>query len=180
MADERFEKGAGAADARRADDPVAAGARSAVVSLPCGIEGIERILPHRPPFLWLSRIVSCEPGASIVAELDVDPALPLFEGHFPTHPVLPGVIVMEACAQAAACAVLCSPEHAGSVGFLVGIDKARFRHQVLPGDTVRIEASIVKNTARLCVAEVKALVGDTTCATATQKYVLAREEAPAL
>lgn len=148
---------------------------SVVVTFPCGIEGIERILPHRPPFLWLTRIVSCEPGVQIVAELDVDPELSLFKGHFPTHPVLPGVIVMEACAQAAACAVLCGPEHAGAVGLLVGIDKARFRHQVLPGDTVRLEATIVKNASRLCVADVRALVGDEVCATATQKYVLAHE-----
>ena len=75
----------------------------ALPTFPCGKEGIEALLPHRDPFLWVSRIVECEPGVSVVAELDVDPDLPLFQGHFPGYPVLPGVIIMEALAQAASC-----------------------------------------------------------------------------
>lgn len=76
------------------------------ITFPCDREGVLALLPHRDPFVWVSRIVSCEPGKFIVAELDVDPELPLFAGHFPGHPVLPGVILMEALAQAACCCLL--------------------------------------------------------------------------
>lgn len=145
----------------------------AVFAYPCGTDAIEQVLPHRTPFLWLSRVVSCEPGVRVVAELDVDPDLPLFAGHFPEYPVLPGVIVMEALAQAASFCALVGRENAGTVGFLTGIDKAKFRNQVRPGDTVVLKAEIVKSSSRLVVAEVEASVGDAVCATATQRYVLA-------
>ena len=131
------------------------------------------MLPHRDPFVWVSRVLECEPGVSVKAELDVSPDLPLFEGHFPDYPVLPGVIIMEALAQAASFSILVAREAEGALGFFAGIDNAKFRNQVRPGDTLTLEATIVKSSRRLCVAEVKASVGDTVCATATQKYVLA-------
>ena len=143
------------------------------ISYPAGRDVIEAVLPHRDPFVWVSRVLECEPGASITAELDVDPELPLFAGHFPDYPVLPGVIIMEALAQAASFSILVAREAEGALGFFAGIDNAKFRNQVRPGDTLTLEATIVKSSRRLCVAEVKASVGDTVCATATQKYVLA-------
>ena len=146
------------------------------IQYPCGREDIERVLPHRDPFVWLSRVVECQPGEHIVAELDVDPELPLFKGHFPTHPVLPGVIIMEALAQAASFCALVERADEGALGFFAGIDKAKFRNQVRPGDTLTLEATIVKSSSRLVVADVEARVGDTVCATAQQKYVLARGE----
>lgn len=146
------------------------------IHYPCGREDIERVLPHRDPFVWLSRVVECQPGEHIVAELDVDPELPLFKGHFPTHPVLPGVIIMEALAQAASFCALVERADEGALGFFAGIDKAKFRNQVRPGDTLTLEATIVKSSSRLVVADVEARVGDTVCATAQQKYVLARGE----
>ena len=145
-------------------------------TFPCGKEGIEALLPHRDPFLWVSRILECEPGVSVVAELDVDPDLPLFQGHFPGYPVLPGVIIMEALAQAASCCLLAQEDKAGSLEFFAGIDKAKFREQVRPGDTIRLEANITRNSSRMCVAEVKAYKGDKLCAQAIQKYVLAKNE----
>lgn len=147
-----------------------------VVQFPCEKEGVLALLPHRDPFVWVSRILSCEPGKSVVAELDVDPELELFKGHFPGHPVLPGVIIMEALAQAASCCLLVEPGMAGRIGFLAGIDKAKFRNQVLPGDTITLEATITKNSKRLCVAEVVAKKGDLVCAQATQKYIMAPAE----
>lgn len=147
------------------------------ITYPCGRETVEAVLPHRDPFVWVSRVVSCEPGESIVAELDVAPDLPLFAGHFPEHPVLPGVILMEALAQAASFCILVERGAEGSIGFLTGIDGAKFRRQVVPGDTVCLEARIVKSSSRLCVAEVKASVEGEVCTTATQKYVLAKAEA---
>ncbi|MEG0505633.1 MAG: beta-hydroxyacyl-ACP dehydratase, partial [Raoultibacter sp.] len=73
---------------------------------PCGIDGIESVLPHRDPFVWMTRVIACEPGKSITAELDVSTDLPLFAGHFPSHPVFPGVLIMEALAQTASFCIL--------------------------------------------------------------------------
>ena len=143
------------------------------ISYPAGRAVIEAVLPHRDPFVWVSRVLECEPGVSVKAELDVSPDLPLFEGNFTDYPVLPGVIIMEALAQAASFSILVAREAEGTLGFFAGIDNAKFRNQVRPGDTLTLEATIVKSSRRLCVAEVKASVGDTVCATATQKYVLA-------
>ena len=143
------------------------------IQFPCEKETIEAVLPHRDPFVWLTRVLSCVPGESIHAQLEVDPALPLFKGHFPTHPVLPGVIIMEALAQAASFCVLCGRETENALGFLTGIDKAKFRRQVNPGETLDLKAQIVKQSSRLCVAEVEASVEGQVCAQATQKYVLA-------
>lgn len=144
-----------------------------MISFPCGQEEITKVLPHRPPFLWLTRVDDCNPGKSVIAALDVDPNLPIFQGHFPEYPVLPGVILMEALAQAASFCVLVERGAEGAIGFLTGIDKAKFRQQVRPGDTVILKAEIVKSSKRLCVAEVCAEVDGKICATATQKYVLA-------
>mgnify|MGYP000094883678 FL=1 len=146
------------------------------ITAPFERDDVESILPHRDPFIWVSRVVSCEPGATIVAELDVVPELDLFRGHFPTHPVLPGVILMEALAQAACICILMGRDQAGAIGFLTGIDKAKFRRQVLPGDKVTLKATIVKSSSRMCVAEVEASVDGALCASATQKYVLSNEE----
>lgn len=143
-----------------------------VVEIPCEKEGVLALLPHREPFVWVSRIVACEAGVSLVAELDIDPELPLFKGHFPTKPVLPGVIIMEALAQASCCCLMMEPARAGHLGYLVGIDNAKFREQVFPGDTVRLEVHITKKTSRMCVAEVRAFKHDILCASAVQKYVM--------
>ena len=144
------------------------------IQYPCGRDVIERVLPHRDPFVWVSRVLECEPGSSITAELDVDPELPLFAGHFPGHPVLPGVIIMEALAQTASFCALVGRDEPGVLGFFAGIDKAKFRQQVQPGDVLTLKADIVKNSSRMVVAEVQALVGDQVAATATQKYVMAK------
>lgn len=146
------------------------------ITYPCGRDVIETVLPHRDPFCWMSRVVACEPGVAVEAELDVDPDLPLFAGHFPEHPVLPGVIIMEALAQAASFCILVGRDAGGSIGFLTGIDQAKFRRQVRPGETLSLRGRIVKSSSRLCVAEVEAAVDGQLCASATQKYVLAAVE----
>ena len=146
------------------------------ISYPCGRDVIEQVLPHRDPFVWVGRVVACEPGVSITAELDVDPKLPLFAGHFPGHPVLPGVIIMEALAQTASFCALVGRDEPGVLGFCAGIDKAKFRNQVQPGDTLTLKATITRNSSRMVVADVEALVGDKVAATATQKYVMAKAE----
>ena len=142
---------------------------------PCGREGVLSLIPHRDPFVWVSRIVSCEPGKHIVAELDVDPDLPLFAGHFPGKPVLPGVIVMEALAQASCCCIMAASRYAGALGLFAGMDKVRFRQQVLPGQVLQLEATIVKSGSRMCVADVVASVDGCVCAQAQQSYVIDRD-----
>ena len=143
------------------------------ITFPADASVVKSVLPHREPFVWVSRVLECTPCEHVIAELDVDPELELFKGHFPTHPVLPGVILMEALAQAASFCVLAGRGIEGTVGFLTGIDKAKFRRQVLPGETVRLEGTIVKAGSRMVVAEVVATVDGEVCAQATQKYVLA-------
>lgn len=147
------------------------------ISLPCGKEEIETVLPHRDPFLWVSRVQECDPGVSVVAELDICEDLPLFKGHFPAYPVFPGVLLMEALAQAASFCILVARKDEGSIGFLTGIDQAKFRQQVRPGDTVCLKATITKSSSRMCVAEVEASVDGKLCASAIQKYVLAAGDA---
>ena len=114
------------------------------ISYPAGRDVIEAVLPHRDPFVWVSRVLECEPGVSVKAELDVSPDLPLFEGHFPDYPVLPGVIIMEALAQAASFSILVAREAEGTLGFFAGIDNAKFRNQVRPGDNREVIASFVR------------------------------------
>lgn len=162
---------------KRTDTAAASAAAAAPLPpLPWNRDVVETILPHRDPFVWVSRVTEIEPGQSITAELDVPPDLDIFRGHFPDHPVLPGVIIMEALAQAASIAILVDPSLRGSIGFLTGIDKAKFRRQVAPGETVTLRGTILKSSRRLCVAEVEASVDGQVCATATQKYVLAPKE----
>lgn len=146
---------------------------AANVSFPCDQEGVKRLLPHRDPFLWVTRILECDPGKSIVAELDVSPDLPLFAGHFPGEPVFPGVLIMEALAQAACCCIFADPAREVGIGYFAGIDKGRFREMVLPGDTIRLEATILQSGKRFCKADVKAYKGDAVAAEALQKYMLA-------
>lgn len=148
----------------------------ASVEFPCGREGVEQLLPHRDPFLWVSRIVECEPGKRIVAELDVRPDLPIFAGHFPGHPVFPGVLIMEALAQAACCCLMAAQDETVALGYLAGIDKARFRETVLPGDTITLEAEIVQASSKFCKAEVKASKNGKTAAEAVQRYFFAPAE----
>lgn len=157
----------GAANGAAAND-----GNESIHAFPCDIDGVKALLPHREPFIWVTRILECDPGQSIVAELDVSPDLAIFEGHFPGEPIFPGVLIMEALAQAACCCIFAQPDKKVGVGFLAGIDKARFRAQVVPGDTVRLEAQIVQSGSRFCKAEVHAYKGDVLAAEAIQRYMM--------
>jgi beta-hydroxyacyl-ACP dehydratase FabZ len=111
------------------------------------INEIRAILPHRYPFLLVDRIVEMEPER-IVGIKQVTLNEPYFQGHFPDFPVMPGVLIVEAMAQAAGVLVLKSmPDRANKLVLLVAIENARFRRPVIPGDTLRMEMKITKRKA---------------------------------
>ncbi|HYF63310.1 MAG TPA: 3-hydroxyacyl-ACP dehydratase FabZ [Herpetosiphonaceae bacterium] len=108
------------------------------------IEDILAILPHRPPFLLVDRIVEIEDGVRAVGLKNVTMNEPFFTGHFPGKPIMPGVLIVEAMAQVGAVVLLRQPEHAGKIAYFAGIDGMRFKKPVVPGDTLRMEIVLEK------------------------------------
>ncbi|HEU4664363.1 MAG TPA: 3-hydroxyacyl-ACP dehydratase FabZ [Dokdonella sp.] len=114
----------------------------APVTLPLGVEQIAAMLPHRYPFLLVDRVLAFEHGTRVTALKNVTFNEPFFQGHFPGHPVMPGVLIIEAMAQAAGMLVKLSAQHNAdvpSIFYLVKVDKARFNRTVVPGDQLRLE-----------------------------------------
>src|SRR5438046_8544165 len=105
---------------------------------------IQRVLPHRYPFLLIDRVVEITPRERIVAVKNVTANEPFFMGHFPGFPVMPGVLIIEAIAQVGAIAVLGMPENKGKLAFFAGLDEVRFKRQVVPGDTLRLEVTLTR------------------------------------
>lgn len=105
---------------------------------------IQAIIPHRYPFLLVDRIVEMEVGKRAVGIKNVTINEPFFQGHFPSYPVMPGVLIVEALAQVGAVAVLSMEENKGKLGFFAGIDQFRFKEQVKPGDTLRLEVEMTR------------------------------------
>lgn len=106
------------------------------------IEEIMAIIPHRPPFLLVDRILEIEAGVRAVGIKQVTINEPFFEGHFPGQPIMPGVLQIEALAQVGAVALLSQPEHRGKLALFAGLDNVRFRRIVKPGDTLRLEVRL--------------------------------------
>ncbi len=124
------------------------------------IHKIAELLPHRYPFLLVDRVLACQPGESILTLKNVTMNEPFFQGHFPGLPVMPGVLIMEALAQTTALLTSQSDDKCvpGTVYYLAGIDKARFKKQVEPGDQLKMEAVLTKQKRHIwsfdCRAEV--------------------------
>jgi 3-hydroxyacyl-[acyl-carrier-protein] dehydratase len=108
------------------------------------IEQIQATIPHRYPFLLVDEITELEEGKRVVGKKNVTINEPFFQGHFPGYPVMPGVLIVEALAQAGAVVMLSKEENKGKIGFLAGIDKCRFKRQVKPGDQLKLEVEITR------------------------------------
>jgi len=121
---------------------------------------IQELLPHRYPFLLVDKVIECEPNAHLLGVKNVSFNEPFFQGHFPNMPIMPGVLIMEALAQATALLTSQSSEGIGkgAVYYLAGIDNARFKRQVVPGDQLMLHVKYLKHKRHLwsfdCRAEV--------------------------
>lgn len=121
-------------------------------------EQIKSIIPHRDPFLLIDEIVELEPGKRVVAKKHVKEDEFWIKGHFPKQPVQPGVLTIEMLAQAGAVCILSVPENKGKIAFFGGIDKARFKRQILPGDVVTLNVEIIKIKGSIGVGKAIATV----------------------
>ena len=138
-----------------------------MVDMPIG--EVLRHLPHRYPFLLIDRVLECVPGKSLVALKNVTINEPFFPGHFPRRPVMPAVLILEAMAQATGILALRSLGRLPSeteMYYFAGIDKARFRHPVEPGDQLVIEIDLVRTTRGIWKVAGRGKVGETIVATA--------------
>ena len=133
------------------------------------IHEIQEFLPHRYPFLMVDRVVECEPGKRLLAIKNVTYNEPFFQGHFPDHPIMPGVLILESMAQATGMLAFYSNKaisETGNVYYLVGIDKARFKKPVTAGDQLILEATLTKQLRGVYKFDVTAKVDGNLVATA--------------
>jgi 3-hydroxyacyl-[acyl-carrier-protein] dehydratase len=135
---------------------------------------LRALLPHRYPFLMVDAFVSQE-GDRFECLKNVSHNEPFFQGHFPDEPVMPGVLIVEALAQAAAVGLAVREgRQEGQVGYLAAVDGAKFRRKVVPGDQLRLTGEILLFRRGLCKVSAAALVGDELAAEATLSFVFAR------
>jgi 3-hydroxyacyl-[acyl-carrier-protein] dehydratase len=163
----------------RTDMAATAVAGAPDLTLPIEAAEIMRIIPHRYPFLLVDRVVELEPGKRVVAIKNVTANEPQFTGHFPERPIMPGVLMVEAMAQAGAVAVLSLPEYAGKLALFAGIDECRFRRTVVPGDTLRMEVTLEKLRGMFGRARAVASVEGDVAAEATISFIIPRDQAVA-
>ena len=124
------------------------------------IDNIMEFLPHRYPFLMVDRVIESSEGESLSALKNVSVNEPFFQGHFPNQPIMPGVLILEALAQATGLLAFSSRvvDHKNKIYMLVGIDKARFRGQVVPGDQIILNVRLKRNMRGIGIYECTALV----------------------
>ena len=126
------------------------------------IGAIQQIIPHRYPFLLVDRILELVPGERVVGLKNVSADEHFFQGHFPGHPVMPGVLIVEAMAQTGAVMMLAGESGSGAKGIplFAGMEKVKFRRPVVPGDQLRLELSMLQQRAGTCRLAGRALVGE--------------------
>jgi 3-hydroxyacyl-[acyl-carrier-protein] dehydratase len=141
------------------------------------IQEIEKILPHRYPFLMLDKITELEPGVYAKGYKNVSINEPQFQGHFPGLPIMPGVLQLEATAQLACIVMLLMPEYSeGYLGMFTGVDSFKFRRKVVPGDRLDIEVRLQKFRFPFGKFEVRATVGDELAAEGIISFAMAKRE----
>lgn len=130
------------------------------------------IIPHRYPFLLIDTIEELEPGVRALGKKCVSMNEPYFQGHFPGNPVMPGVLIIEALAQVGAAAILSQPEWKGRTAYFAGIDKAKFRQKVMPGDVLMLEMEIIKVKGPVGVGKATATVNGKVAASAELTFAI--------
>jgi 3-hydroxyacyl-[acyl-carrier-protein] dehydratase len=138
--------------------------------VPFGRDEIEKIIPHREPFLLLDEVVELEPGKRVVARREVRAEDWWFRGHFPERPVMPGVLTVEAMAQAGAVAVLVDEAYRGKLAFFAAIDGCKFKRVVEPGDVLTVDCEILRVRGAVGKGKGTARVGDELAAQATLTF----------
>lgn len=133
---------------------------------------IMEIIPHRQPFCSLDTIEELEPGVRAVGKKCVSYNEPYFAGHFPKEPVMPGVLIIEAMAQAGAVAILSEPENKGKTAYFAGISQARFKQKVIPGDVLTLELEIIKQKGPVGVGRGTAKVDGKLAASAELTFAI--------
>jgi 3-hydroxyacyl-[acyl-carrier-protein] dehydratase len=148
------------------------------VKAPLDRAGIEALIPHRDPFLLIDRVVELEPGVRAVAEHTFTGEEWYLKGHFPGNPIVPGVILVESCAQTATVMAMALPEYREGLGLFAGIDEMRFKRIVKPGDVGRFEATVDKMRRGFARVNVRAFVGDELAAAGAILAIFQRAEKP--
>lgn len=133
---------------------------------------IMEIIPHRSPFLLIDRILELVPGVRAIGKKCVSYNEPFFAGHFPNEPVMPGVLVIEALAQVGSVIILSLEGNKGKNAYFGGINNARFRNKVLPGDVLTLEVELIKSKGPVGVASAKAYDNDKVFAEAELTFVV--------
>lgn len=133
---------------------------------------IMEIIPHRQPFLLIDTVEELEPGVRAVAKKCVSYNEPYFGGHFPGEPVMPGVLLIEALAQTGAVAILCMEEHKGKTAYFAGINGAKFKNKVVPGDVLLLETEIIKQKGPIGVGKATAKVDGKIVCTAELTFAI--------
>ncbi len=137
-----------------------------------GTKEIMEIIPHRQPFLLLDTIEELEPGKRAVGKKCVTYNEPFFAGHFPNEPVMPGVLIVEALAQAGAVAILSNPEFKGKTAYFGAINNARFKQKVVPGDVLLLELEIIKQKGPVGAGKATATVNGKAAVTAELTFAI--------
>ena len=136
------------------------------------IKQIQEIVPHRHPFLLVDYIEDYEPGRYAVGHKCVTYREDFFKGHFPAHPVMPGVLTLEALAQVGAVAILSMEENRGKIAFFGGVQKCKFKGMVHPGDKLRLETTIIKQKGPVGVGQAVATVDGKTVVSAELTFMV--------
>ena len=137
-----------------------------------GITEIQKIIPHRHPFLLIDKIEELDPGVRTVGYKSVTYNEPYFVGHFPQEPVMPGVLIIEALAQTGAVAILACEENKGKTAYFGAVNQARFKQKVVPGDQLKLECEIIKRKGPVGVGKATASVNGKVAVSAELTFVI--------